>query len=343
MLKFKPTPENVTTYCSYPWTKIKINPLGDMAMCCFQYDNALGNLLKNSFEEIWNGQMAQQIRFEMSNKIIPNPCKCSVSCPFNAVVQKQYFELKYPSKPTELEIDLPSQHCNIGGEKPDEANPACIMCERHRVGWKDFWQQDHLEELCSKLLPIVDNLKYIHVQGIAEPFWKNYIFQVLDWLNVPKYKNQITVSSTTNGTLITERCRARFLEYPKSTMVWSIDAATPETFIAIRRIDAYKKIVENLTNYCKERNANHQHVKIHNNINTLNLHEVEQMVELAAATGIEEINFNPTYNTLNICVTNDNAHLFQEAEDKIRRRASQLGVNATFMRPLSLGLVQLRL
>ncbi len=67
------------------------------------------------------------------------------------------------------------------------------------------------------------------------------------------------------------------------------------------------------------------------------------MVELAAATGIEEINFNPTYNTLNICVTNDNAHLFQEAEDKIRRRASQLGVNATFMRPLSLGLVQIRL
>lgn len=339
MLRFNQK-SKVSTICSYPWERFKINPEGDVAMCCFQDDKTLGNLLKQSFDEIWYGQVAKNIRHHLSEDRMPHECSRSNSCPYKNVGKIYPTELSYNDLPIDLEIDLPTQHCNIGGEKPDADNPACIMCERHKVGWENFWQEDHLEEICQKLKHLVKGLRSIHVQGIAEPFWKGYIFQILEWLDI-KSRPSIVVSTTTNGTLMTKRVREQFLEYENTILVWSLDAATPATFKLIRRIDAYKKITENLKNYCQERDRNRQKVRIHNNINLLNIREVEAMVDFAAEAGVDEINFNPTYGCEGIIVSNHNVHLFQEAEQKINRRAAEKGVCATYMRPMTLNLVQL--
>lgn len=311
-----------------------------MAVCCFQGDRTLGNLLESTFDELWNGQVARDIRHHMSSGSAPPPCAISSSCPYNNVGKVATFDLEYGQMPIDLEIDLPTQHCNIGGLKPDEKNPACIMCERHKVGWENFWQEDHLEEICVKLKPIVSGLRSIHVQGISEPFWKEYIFQILEWLDIKDYPS-ITVSTTTNGTLMSKRYREKFLEYQKTVLVWSLDAATPETFKRIRRIDAYKKITENLIAYCRERNPEEQRVRIHNNINLLNINEVEAMVDFAAEAGVDEINFNPTYGSPQICVSPKTAHLFLDAQKRIALRASEKNVLASFMRPLALEYVQI--
>lgn len=340
MFKFNQK-SKIRTFCSYPWERFKINPEGDVAMCCFQGDKTLGNLMNNDFDELWNGKVANYIRNNLSDNKWPIPCSNSGSCPYRNVGKNYQFELNYGELPIDLEIDLPTQHCNIGGEKPDEENPACIMCERHKVGWKRFWQEDHLEEICEKLKFLVPTLRSIHVQGIAEPFWKGYIFQILEWLDIKSYPN-IVISTTTNGTLMSKRVRSQFLEYENSILVWSLDAATPNTFKLIRRVDAYSKITENLKAYCEERNFEKQKVRIHNNINLLNIQEVEGMIDLAAEVGIDEINFNPTYGCQGISVSDQNVHLFKKAEQKINQRAEELGVLATYMRPLTLDLVQLK-
>lgn len=60
----------IKAFCKWPWTKIKICPSGKLSMCCHQqHDKSLGNLFKNSFDEIWFGKIAQKVREEtLKNK-----------------------------------------------------------------------------------------------------------------------------------------------------------------------------------------------------------------------------------------------------------------------------------
>lgn len=56
-----PQPSCVDSICSYPWTNALIHQNGDVFCCC---DSAtlMGNIGKQSFEEIWNGEAARDMR-----------------------------------------------------------------------------------------------------------------------------------------------------------------------------------------------------------------------------------------------------------------------------------------
>lgn len=220
-------------------------------MCCFQHRKCLGNILDQSFEELWFGPVAQAIREETLGDRFHPTCQTQ-SCPYRhlKVLPKQ--EATFFHYPIEFEIDLPSQHCNIGGEDPNDKHPACLMCERHLYYVK---QDDRLKEVCERIKPYTQYVRSIHIQGIAEAFWKDRIFDILDWLGVEQYKEQITITTTTNGTILPKARRERWLKYPKSIVTFSIDAATPETFRLIRRVDMFDKIMENLTAYAQEPHA----------------------------------------------------------------------------------------
>ncbi len=303
-------------------------------MCCFQQRHCLGNILAQSLEKIWFSDLAEDVRRQTIEGILHPTCQID-SCPFFHKVQKTPYSIIRKMYPSQFEIDLPMQWCNIGGEKPTPDNPACIMCERHTRFER---QQDRLDEICYKLSPYIRHVDQVHIQGIAEPFWKERIFDLIDKLDVPKYQEKIRITTTTNGTLMNKERRARFLSFPKSTITWSLDAATGETFQKIRRFKTFDRIVESLKAYCSERNPERQYVHIHNNINLINIHEVTGMVELAAEAGVTCLEFNPTYGIEGICVNKDNAHLFCEAQERIMERAYRLGVNVVFMRDLALDL-----
>lgn len=334
MLKFtvvkKPTVRTANTFCTYPFQRLKVTCEGDVTMCCFQERKCLGNLLEKSFEDIWFGETADAIREATANNELHALCKID-ACPYFHR-QPAPTEITYQEYPTELEIDLPSQHCNIGGERPSHTNPACLMCERHT---NFVWQEDRLDAVCGRLRPFVKWLNAVHIQGVAEPFWKNKIFQVITLLGLDKYRDKTFISTTTNGTLMNKAKRSQFLEYPLSSLTWSIDAATPQTYRKIRRVDLYDKIIDNLMAYSEERKPN-QVLRIHNNINLLNIDEVEGMVEVAAKAKVDVIDFNPTCAVPVICVDHENVKMFRDAQFKIVETAKRLGVKATFLRNLTL-------
>ena len=325
------TSMDINAFCAYPFQRLKFSSDGYVTMCCFQTRKCLGNILKQKFEDIWFGSLAQEIRNETIQGRLHAKCQ-QPTCPFfhshhletETFVQKQY--------PTQFEIDLPMQHCNVGGENPDEDNPACIMCERHRVFEK---QEDKLDQICEKIKKYVRFLDAIHIQGVSEPFWKNRIFEIIEILDIKPYKNKLRISTTTNGTLLNSKCRARFLKLPLSSLTWSIDASTPETFKSLRRWNSYSSVVNNLKNYAKERTPE-QHLRIHNNINLININDVEGMVELAAETKVDCLEFNATYSVPQICVNKSNYKQFVDAQEKIIDLSNKLGVNTKFMRNLFL-------
>lgn len=332
MLRLLPT---VKAFCAYPFQRLKFTPEGDVTMCCFHERKCLGNILKQDLMEIWNSPLAQEIRQETMAGQMHRTCRGD-SCPLYHKMERPMFDVQTYQFPFEFEIDIPTQHCNVGGEHPTKKNPACLMCERHLRRFEDFWQDDHLEEVCQRLQPYIKHIHWLHIQGVAEPFWKDRIFQLLDLLGVEKYKHKVWISTTTNGTLMNERHRKLFLHYPKSTITWSMDAGSPLIYKIIRRLDMYDKIVENLKTYCQERNSNGQHVHIHNNINTINIGDVEKMVELAAEAGIDRLDFNATYGVPAICVNKENVHIFREAQKRIMFLSKKLGVFTTFMRDFTL-------
>lgn len=321
-------------FCKFPFERLKIDAEGNATMCCFQQRRCLGNILETGVDEIWRSALSQEIRESTLRDQLHSSCAVS-HCPYTcahtrANTQKRRVVLE--GYPITLELDLPIQHCNIGGNNPSEERPACFHCERSR-GFRA--QTDRLGDICALLRPYMKNLISMHIQGVAEPFWRGRIFEILEDLEFPTHQDHIRVSTTTNGTVFTDPRIARWLKIPKSVITFSIDAATPKTYKLLRRLDAYDEVVRRLTKCCQLKSET-QAVHIHNNINLLNINEVAGMVEVAAKAGVDVIDFNPTYGVPQICINQWNVHQFRQAEREIVETSEKLGVRTTFTRKMTL-------
>ena len=111
----------IEAFCDMPFNRCRITAEGNVAMCCFQRpdplrperDAYLGNLLNNTFDEIWFGEDAEKIRLDTRDGILSNKCKCP-GCPYMS--SRHPYPKKnivYNEYPVFLEIDLPNTHCNI--------------------------------------------------------------------------------------------------------------------------------------------------------------------------------------------------------------------------------------
>lgn len=63
-------------YCTKPWNNVFIETNGDVYFCCFsgRPEGKIGNLKKNSFEEIWNDEESMKIRRDIMKGEIPAGC-----------------------------------------------------------------------------------------------------------------------------------------------------------------------------------------------------------------------------------------------------------------------------
>lgn len=320
-------------------------------MCCFMrpdplhpiQDAYIGNVLETPFDEIWYGECAESIRQSVINGELHKKCDCP-GCPYLRKEARVSKDIVYNEHPTFLEIDLPNTHCNVGGLKPDPVHsPACIMCERSDPNFVP--EKDRLMDVLDAVKHIMPNLSQIHIQGIAEPFYQTresgyLLFDVMDKLGYDDYRDDITISVTTNATLFKESVRKEYLRRaPHSITNFSVDAATPETFKAIRIFSCFDQVWDRIFAFDRERVRERQFIRIHNNINTMNVHEVKGMVQLAAKAHVEFVEFNPT-NGFNhkILVNEDNCGLFAKAQQEIVEECEKLGVPYNFIRPLDLGM-----
>lgn len=339
-------------FCEYPFNRLRITSEGNAAFCCFMRPDPkypeqqfyLGNVLEKTFDEVWFGSVAEEIRTETLKGNLHPKCQCP-GCPILPL--KKPYPIKnfiYNEYPNFLEIDLPNTHCNVGGLKPDpEKSPACIMCERSGPAFRP--EKNHLFEVLERIKHIVPNLYQIHIQGIAEPFYQTrqdgfLLFEILDILDFDAHADKVILSITTNATLFRKDVREQYLRRaPNSMTTFSLDAATPETFKAIRIFDCFEKVLENIYAFDQERNINKQFLRIHNNINIMNVHEVVQMCHIAHKARCNTLEFNST-NGFNhkILVNEKNCGIFAKAQQDIIEECQKLGQEVSFIRPLDLGL-----
>ena len=68
--------EKSETFCILPWVHQYIGAQGDVKPCCiYQHKYELGNLKKNSLEEIFNNEETKKLRLDMLNGVKRPECK----------------------------------------------------------------------------------------------------------------------------------------------------------------------------------------------------------------------------------------------------------------------------
>lgn len=331
----------MSAYCDLPFTKLILNGWGDVSMCCYQLEQ-LGNILDDTtVMDLWNSEKAKQIRAETLEGKMHRVCKSWNTCPF--LVQDKTpreFEVHEDCEyPTYIEICLPNTHCNIGGEEPSDKNPACIMCCRNY----DLKPQPKITDiLCEKAKPLVQYLRRLCILGVSEPFWKDAIFDVMDKIDFHQYRDQIRVETNTNVSCLYPKVADRWFDtVRKSEVSFSMDAATPETYQKIRRIDGFEHMVDYLHYYCKKRDQSdgeHRAV-VYNNINVINVHEMTQMVEMAYDCEVDQITMIPTHDQCGRVAMDElllnarNVKIFKKNAEAAKKRSEELGIYLHFPKP----------
>lgn len=327
-------------FCERPFIRVRVTSEGNVFFCCYQTQTPVGNLLRQPLDEIWHSPIAREVRGELRKARLHALCDV-LGCPYRegAIDASLAPESDLPY-PISLDISLPNTHCNVGGTLPTSETPACIMCERSASGVR--WEEDRLDEVLEKLRPCVPHLKHLHVQGVAEPFWKDAIFQVFDKLEIAP-SNSIYITTVTNATVLTEKRMEDFLSRcPNSTLCVSIDAACSETYRKIRRLDAFERVTSNVLRFGQMRKPG-QSLRIQNNINLLNLGEVVGMVRFASEVGADSLELNPTEGgPKEIILNQENADRFYLAQCAAAVEAHALGLRLEFLRDLDLGTSSLR-
>ncbi len=279
-----------TPYCTHPFDRVRVNSEGNVYPCCFQRHMPLGNVFQEDLQSILDGELFRDLRFSVENGILHPMCR--VSCPFN-FIEKTRCENPV-TKVENMDIDPPNTHCNVGGNKPTEKNPSCRMCEREAPGYR--WEVDRSHEMLPKVKSIVPGLRVIHIQGVSEIFWKDLAFKYLDLLEYDKHRETLHVTTTSNGTVFTPEKQLRWVNRVRSSgMGFSLDAATAETYVKIRRLNVFERVQDHLLHYTELVNAAPIHrFRIINNVNKLNAKEVYDMVAFASRTAAYEIEFQLT-------------------------------------------------
>ncbi|MDO9183589.1 MAG: SPASM domain-containing protein, partial [Bacteriovorax sp.] len=233
-------------YCQDPFNRLRVTSEGDVFFCCFQRKSPIGNLLTNTIDEITNTELAKDIQESVIRGELHKTCQIE-ACP-HAHVERAAFDVNYiydTNKLRFLDIDPPNTHCNIGGEKPSESNPACIMCERSLPDYR--FETDRSEIVLSKLS--ADKFTNIHIQGVSEPFFQDLIFNYLEKINFKDLPGQ-TLSTISNAIVFNKAKQERWLSLATHSGIgFSIDASTLETYLKIRRLNTFDVVLKNIKSY----------------------------------------------------------------------------------------------
>ena len=238
-LKFLNKKEGV---CTAPFSQVYIYPDGRVFLCpdCYMHPNAqIGNLNDNTFDEIWNGKKAQNIR----NQILKN---LHVFCSYSSCREKSNFHLytildrkidysciqkKYP-KMVSLAID-------------SECNASCIMCRGDIFRCTD----EEIEVLKDKIenlyLPILKDAEYLTLSTTADPF-ASRATRLLMKRAAQTYPS-LKFDLLTNGTLCDEfNCKDTGIIDRLSSVMFSVHSCTQETYDSIVKNGNFQNVCENI-------------------------------------------------------------------------------------------------
>jgi MoaA/NifB/PqqE/SkfB family radical SAM enzyme len=239
--------------CTKPFTWFEITDKGDIYLCCpIWLPKPIGNLNYTSIEEIWNGEIAQEIRksiFDGSFKYC-NQSKCAQFVHQTGPV-KRVRDLKNSTVKMIIKnqmTTLPILPMKINCSFDRSCNLSCPSCRQEKI------IETKNEQQILRLQKIIEDMFskdacFLYITGSGDPFGSPYFKKWLQTMKHEDMPNLKMIHLHTNAQLWTSKLWETIHEDIRSLITEaeiSIDAASSETYSINRRGGVYKRLLENL-------------------------------------------------------------------------------------------------
>ncbi len=251
--------------CKFPFTVAELDWDGNVYGCCAAYflGYSFGNIFEQSFDEIWNGEKAQNFRKQFLDR---NFKFCDLSkCP------KEFCHDIKPSLIAEYPKRVQLNYDSI-------CNARCIYCRDH-----------HFQNDCSRfeekfddvIIPMLKNADLVNVSASGEIFASKYAKTLIH--RIGKVYPNIKFYVYTNGIECDEKHLKEFGLWNRvDYFVVSMPAITKETYDKIVLDGNFKKVINNIKFLGKLKKDNKiSNLIINFVVTAYNYKEMEKMTEFA--------------------------------------------------------------
>lgn len=185
-------------------------------------------------------------------------------------------------------FDVKSTPSNLQIARTNICNFKCVYCIEHRAGNK-IPQTKHTEDSWQKLLRLIPRCDMLAFHGISEFMIDPGFFDIVRRCA----EAGASLSLNTNGSVCTQKHLDVLANYPGYLLInFSIDAATPETYLRIRGGD-FLRIIHNVKTYVDRFEARREKTTITLSfvISKSSVKDMVPFVFLAKALNVDSINY----------------------------------------------------
>ena len=183
---------------------------------------------------------------------------------------------KIPFYPLYIDVE-PNNNCNF-------------KCQHCQV---TYWSKEriHLDKNSfSRILDQFPYLEKVKLQGMGEPLLNK---QLISMLKLGE-KHGLSMNFISNGSLCNQKIAEQLAQLNNTSITFSIDGATAETFESIRIGGKFEEIRKNIQNLNRIRSGKKQPMlSVYAVVTNKNIYEVSQIVKLASDLGVDCITLQP--------------------------------------------------
>lgn len=263
----------MSDFCAVPFTQLFLYPTGEVFVCC-ENSYKVGDIRKQSIDEIWNSEEMQSLRREF----IDNDIKTCRSYIDDQACNKAYTHLeKYVDKSLIQSNPVVAFDAMLNGM----CNLQCIMCDVFKMP-NGIYEDSGFWESCRK--SVFPFLRHVSLKS-GEPFIQKDTFRLIE--EVLKVNPHCEWSFTTNGHYNFQNIVSKLDKIKIREFNISIDSLDPKLFSKIRKGGDLSKVIKTTDEIIKLRNhkrlAGEQtfNIKISTVIQRDNWHEMESFLTFA--------------------------------------------------------------
>lgn len=236
-------------FCPKPFDFFEVDVHGDVWVCCQDWLNRpIGNLYRQSFDEVWNSEAAQEIRrsiLDGSYRFCNHAtCPALVAGTLPLVAEVRHWEHRHAIATGQTRMHRGPLTLNLGYD--NTCNLACKSCRLEIIGLKG-----EKYEAARRLGDIIvaegfPNARQVIITGHGDAFGSRLFREMLRTLDASRYP-RLKIDLMTNGLLLTPEAwdEIRSSHPAIRSVSVSIDAATPATYRTNRGGD-FERLLRNL-------------------------------------------------------------------------------------------------
>lgn len=213
-------------------------------------------------------------------------------------------------------------------------NLKCVMCPWREIAKKATAQGIMTAEIWEAIRPYLSQVQSVDFTGGGEPLLQP---RLAEWI-ADATKAGCETGFLSNGLLLKEEKLKKILDAGINWICISMDGATAGMYNKIRVGSNFDRVCENVANIRRLRAGNIPKTMINFVLMDINSHQMEEMVQLAARLGVDQLNFKQCDvirgregKGFGLFASEENTEIrgLQKSLKKARRLAKKLNIETT--------------